>query len=308
MHKELEKNNISHIKQYKFTLGVDNIELYRDFALSYPCFVKPLSGIGSYGAKKINSFSELVEFFTNMDISQLNKDLSIMLKEVNPIEYLICEYIEGEEYMVDTFSYQGKHCLSLIQKPIKKNINGKPTYRYCEVVKEQDLITKIMDYVSKVLDALGLHNGFADTEIFFNPNTNNLVFIELNPRISGLRGIMNQIATCEGYPNQVELLYKAIKQQLLTNLNELNHKPVRSKWMILFNLNNNPVPDYNHVLAKYGTCKIIHQLKPSNSMVNNTSVAISDASAFVLCYSNNIEQLNRECEEILFHDENGWDV
>ncbi|MES2204568.1 MAG: ATP-grasp domain-containing protein [Pseudomonadota bacterium] len=65
------------------TIYVSTVEI-----ISYPVFVKPNSGYGAQGAKKINSEAGLQDY----------------LGEHSEDETLICEYLAGEEYTVDCFS------------------------------------------------------------------------------------------------------------------------------------------------------------------------------------------------------------
>ena len=165
----------------------------------------------------MNSFNEFInalhQFFTDLDQDEIKE-----ITKEETLDYLIGEYIEGEEYFVDTFSLRGKHYVSSVQKYYKDRTGNTPLYQYCEIECNPEILDTITSYVKKVLTTLGLNNGFGHTEIFLKKD-NNPVLIELNPRISGGHGIGNQITNLAGLPTQPELLAEIA----------FHHKPEKNK-------------------------------------------------------------------------------
>ena len=123
MHEALKKEGLAHIKQVQFVVGEDDCQNEKFCNLKYPCFVKPLNGCFSYGLAKIESFEALCQFFNSVDQQALREALKLYLSRQAKVVYLICEYIEGDEYFVDTFSYQGEHYISSIQRYHNHNHN-----------------------------------------------------------------------------------------------------------------------------------------------------------------------------------------
>jgi biotin carboxylase len=81
---------------------------------------------------------------------------------------LVQEYITGHEYVVDTVSSNGEHKIVAIWKYDKRELSGAPFVYYCtELVTEtNDCISNLLiEYSTKVLDALGVKYGPAHIEI-----------------------------------------------------------------------------------------------------------------------------------------------
>jgi biotin carboxylase len=75
-----------------------NIDKY--FNNTYPLFIKPTFGAGSINAYKINNFQELknkIKFLFNV---KSNKRLMYDT-------LLLQEYIEGEQYIINFYTYNG---------------------------------------------------------------------------------------------------------------------------------------------------------------------------------------------------------
>ncbi len=299
----LQQQQIPNVAQVKFRFGIDNIDNPSFKKINYPCFVKPLNGVSSYGVAKINSFIQLKDFFNNLDITDIKNRINSYLNE-EILEYLICEYIDGDEYFIDTVSYQGNHYVSSIQKYKKKFLNnGKLIYRYIEISTNDLLNRKIISYTQKILNAVELNSGFAHTELMVK--NGEPVLIELNQRVSGLRGAANYTAKLEGGETQPDILAKLLHNQDYRPTYISKEYP-NYRILILLNLSTSPLPDLKIALKKY---KIVHkviQFKPIGYIHNVLPSAVADSVAVVICYSDNIDLLNQESTEILQHDEEGW--
>ena len=307
MHNSLAINGLAHIKQIKFIIDIDNITDPRFSTLNYPCFIKPLNASSSLGALKINSYTALVNYFYSMDQAKFAANLNIFLQANGKITYLIGECIEGEEYFIDTFSYQGKHYISSIQQNVKKIIAGKPIYLYWEIVTNTSIITKLSNYIFKVLSALEFNNGFAHTEVFINHKNNEAVLIEVNSRVSGARGLCNYVAELEGLPSQIELLKKLALDKSSYTQHYAPNKPHPSvRCLVLYNFSYNPLPDLQEALATYTTIKQISYLKPIGHIHQKLPDLLSEAVAFIVCSSAEFKTLDRETRQILAKDHAGW--
>jgi len=99
------------------------------------------------------------------------------------------EYLDGLEYIIDCVSKNGKHVLSgiWVYKKTKDPATRSISYEYARILestgKEQDML---VDYVFKVLDALGLRQGPSHTEVIITDTGPCLV--ETGARMHGLKG------------------------------------------------------------------------------------------------------------------------
>ncbi|KAF1778899.1 ATP-grasp fold, subdomain 2 [Phytophthora cactorum] len=115
---------------------------------------------------------------------------------------LLQEYLEGDEYVVDTVSRNGEHKVAAIWKYDKRRVNDAAfVYFGLSLVPVEGIINEMIDYQFRVLDALGIRNGPAHGEVKFCHGSP--VLIEVGSRCHGGEGAWVPIANiCVGY-NQV---------------------------------------------------------------------------------------------------------
>lgn len=310
MHQHLAKCNINYIKQNIFNCKSDNLaEFVLTHEINYPCFLKPLHGLGSYCVSKIDSFVDL-EHTLNLfnDNSKINITIATDSPKINDLEFLICDYIEGEEYFVDSFSFKGKHYIGSVQKYSKAYRNNIPVYQYAEIVNDQHIIEQLIKYTNEVLTALGNNNGFAHTEIKINKKDNKPVLIEVNPRISGAQGVVNQICHFANLYSQVELLDLALSTpENLTNLNYSVKPNQYNMWISLFNWSGKNVPaDISEKLKSLKTVVFINQIKSGVITKPNINTHLFSVMCLLILSSDNFELIQQELAIIQNYDNHGW--
>lgn len=94
--------------------------------ISYPVFIKPREGQGSVGAKIINSKEDV----PNVDLEQ----------------YVICEYLPGEEYTVDCFTDKNGELVSILPRSRKRVMAG------VSVAGQNEKLTPDIVEIAKVLN------------------------------------------------------------------------------------------------------------------------------------------------------------
>lgn len=225
MQELLNENNLPYIKQIKVNLNnLDGVTNFNDF--SFPVFLKPSQGYGSINAFKIISQSHLT-----------NKCAELKL-EGKFNEYIIQEFVEGTEYIVDTFSIDGIHYICDILQYHKENYNGQPIYRYVEVVADKSIWIKVRTFIDKVLTALEVNNGMAHSEIFIK-NNGDIKLVELNNRVSGAKGYLNKLVKlCYLKPHD-EFLIEYLKGVPLEEANVDKIKK-QARCLFLFNFKKQP--------------------------------------------------------------------
>jgi hypothetical protein len=79
---------------------------------------------------------------------------------------LLQEYLEGDEYMVNTVSADGYHWAVEVWRSVKTMAGAAPVYDYTELVTDrQPEVRRVLAYVRDVLDALDIRWGPAHTEV-----------------------------------------------------------------------------------------------------------------------------------------------
>ncbi|RHY25963.1 hypothetical protein DYB32_007986 [Aphanomyces invadans] len=118
---------------------------------------------------------------------------------------LVQEFLDGDEYVIDTVSCRGHHKVTAIWKYDKRRVNDAAfVYFGLSVVPAaDDVVNALIDYQFTVLDALGFQNGPGHGEVKFCRGAP--VLIEVGARCHGGEGAWVPIAdTCVGY-NQVDV-------------------------------------------------------------------------------------------------------
>jgi len=175
---------------------------------SFMAVVKPCDGAGSEGVTVCKSEEQVRETFHSLQ-GTVN-----VLGRTNR-EVLIMEFLAGDEYVVDTMSRDGVHKCVCIWKYIKFPLNGAENVFYGQrlmAIDSEPHLAQMVQYVIKVITALGIVNGAVHNEVKYNGETEagrkrGAVMIESNCRLHGAEGSWKPIAErCLGYSHVSAIL------------------------------------------------------------------------------------------------------
>jgi carbamoyl-phosphate synthase large subunit len=150
--KKLNEKSVSTINSW---IGNDKPEW------NFPIFVKPISGRGSRGIKKIFNKEQLNAYY--------------LLEDYSPNEILIQEFISGTEY---TIGATVNNLNNLISVSIKRVIRKKGITQIA-VTEKNEIITNLVKQVVKELKPCGPIN----IQLFLTED-NEIKIFEINPRFS----------------------------------------------------------------------------------------------------------------------------
>lgn len=222
MQEKLRENNIKSIKQFK-SKNLDKIIQWCESLETTPIVIKPLNSAASDGVTICDNISEIKYAFERI-INQENK-LGIKNEEV-----LAQEYIHGNQYFVNSVSWEGKHFISDIWIQSRRRLNQRaflfesmslcPSDGYIE--------NELRNYTEKVLNILNLSHGAAHSEVIWTKD--GPVLIELNARLMGASIDDSSFKAALGY-TQAQLLALAYvhSQEFINNY-------VGKKYCLLQNL------------------------------------------------------------------------
>lgn len=177
MQKRIAQHGLRSIKGKVVCSVEDAIEFYEKENLN-KVIIKPIYGAASVNVKISSNRDEMIK-----NIKELFDEENVF-GDINS-ELLIQEYIEGEEYIVNTVSSNGKHRVTLIWKYSKvKTREGSVIYDIMETVDELNLgEAEMIEYAYKVADAIGIKYGPIHGEYMIDEN--GPVLIEVNCRPCG---------------------------------------------------------------------------------------------------------------------------
>lgn len=138
--------------------------------VKFPCVVKPIKGSAKRGVSFCNSANELTEA---IEYAQQYND-----------ELVIEEYINGNEYSVESISFHGTHQVVQITQKVT---SGFPHFVELEHHQPALIPDSLKDRVSKIVDKILTVVGYTDgaTHIEIKIDNDKIYLIEINPRGGG---------------------------------------------------------------------------------------------------------------------------
>lgn len=188
MRQQLAVANLSTPK-YSKCVNVNEAITWVHTNTQYPVVIKPLSSAGTDGVficKTDDEIKHAVDFIlTNPSVYQ-QKNVSILVEE----------FLEGEEYVINSVSCQGKHRVVDVWKYHKHRLEERNIYDYEEITPfDCDIQKQLIEYAHNVLNALGIQYGPSHAEIILTPSGPTLV--EVGARLGGATNVKMSI-TCLG--------------------------------------------------------------------------------------------------------------
>jgi len=157
-----------------FSMEVTSIDSVDPDKFTYPVIVKPEDRSGSRGITKVSEKADLIPAVTKA--MELSFDGCALIEE----------FVDGDEYSVESVSWKGVHHILTITK---KYTTGSPAFietAHLEPAFEKDdpIIAKVYDMVQHALTSLGIEYGASHSE-FKIDSKGNLKLIEIGGRMGG---------------------------------------------------------------------------------------------------------------------------
>ncbi|MDT4892794.1 MAG: hypothetical protein QOE97_1829 [Pseudonocardiales bacterium] len=170
------------------TSAADTVEWVRG-QRRWPVVLKPALSAGTDNVIICNSVDEVTAAHDRImcSVDRYGRRNNVVLAQ---------QYLHGSEHYVNTVSRDGEHRVVEVWRYRKHTVNGRSVYDYDDLLSlDDDGASDIVDYVLQVLNALGIANGAAHTEVMLTPDGPYL--IESGARLGG--GQMPELLTrCVG--------------------------------------------------------------------------------------------------------------
>jgi biotin carboxylase len=163
-------------------------------ALEYPLFVKPVKAAFSVLARRIDAPAQL---FSHLDFAPWEKHVIRRLirpfddlmrlhvdTEIDTRHLLVEEVMEGEQLNVDGYAFAGRiEPLGVVDSVMYPGTSAFQRFEYPSRLPAA-VQERAQDLARRLLAAVGFDHGLFNIEMFWDPKTDVLRVIEINPRMA----------------------------------------------------------------------------------------------------------------------------
>ncbi len=207
--------------------------------LEYPLIVKPTDRSGSRAITKVEKYE------------QLTAAIVWAAKESFEKKAIVETYLNGQEYSMESISYEGKHtCLAIT----KKYTTGAPHYIETGHIQpaplSRELESKCISEIHRALDALEIKNGASHAE-FRIDDRGNVRIIEIGSRMGGDCIGSDLVPLSTGHDFMQMVIETATKQ-----VPSINENTLEKCSAIRFIMSEKNLADLEMIKTKYPGCLI----------------------------------------------------
>lgn len=181
MHQTVEQFGLRVPKQRKISCAEESLVWKQTNQIEYPIVIKPLSSAGADGFNLVHTDKELIDVVEKLIGSQN------IFGELNK-EVLVQEYINGDEYIVNTVSVDGQHYVTDVWVYNKGSVNDASIVDFdSKLLAYEEVNPELIKYAKGVLNALEYRVGPAHMEIKID-DKGQPTLIEVGARLAGVYG------------------------------------------------------------------------------------------------------------------------
>lgn len=280
--KYLKEKGIKSIPQFYEIEEKSDLEKIKN-EINFPVIIKPAEGLGSLFVYKINSYAELNEKCQNVINGSFNK------------KALIETYIQGQEYGVESFVYNGKvHILAVMEKLMTKNGQYRVELGHSTPANiPENVQNAIEKEVTKIINALGLNYGPVNMDLIVNKEGIPFI-VDIGARMGG-----NAINT-HIIPNYIGVQHVENTIKLAMGEKNIDLQPKFSNFIATRQLNLTPgvikeLPDFSKLYDDF-TIDICFEKNIGDQIKEYTCNA--DRAGFIVVKGNDIQDANQRAENL----------
>jgi biotin carboxylase len=174
---------------------IDPASLQRDhLALDFPLFVKPVKSWFSFLAQRIDTFEELQAYASRPEVrSHLHKfvaPFNELLRRYSTLDkdgsYLLAEQLlEGQQVTVEGFVTAAEvQIIGIVDSVMYPGTISFQRFEYPSSLPEQ-VQDRMRDIATRLVTSIGLRQTLFNIEMFYDPDSDAISIIEINPRMCG---------------------------------------------------------------------------------------------------------------------------
>ncbi len=176
MHQSLKENGLRYMETRKVHCEGDIHSFWTEKGCD-AAVMKFSESAASYGVKICRSLEESIDHYHHMQTLH-------GLTGGEHSDILIQEFIDGDQYVVNTVSREGTHMVTEVLRCPRVVVDGASLYFSGTLIMEITAeIQPLVDYALKVLDAVDFKNGICHSEYLID--SKGPILIETNPRAMG---------------------------------------------------------------------------------------------------------------------------
>lgn len=173
----------------KFTL-IDPAEFNSDeFPLKFPVFIKPVKSYFSINAHKVYNKQELITIVKEdlppeLFLQRLNWFLKNYSTYNLSANYLLAEtLLEGEQICLEGYVYKGEvTVIGIVDSRMYPGTFSFQSFDYPSCLPES-VQQQMINIAEKFITGIAFDNSLFNVEMMYNPKTQNITIIEVNPRM-----------------------------------------------------------------------------------------------------------------------------
>lgn len=169
--------------------------------IEYPCFIKPVKGAFSVMTGKLESEADLRAFlarpaarrFLDSYVTMFNAMAAALAPvDVNASFFIAEEYLPGRQSTLDGWCADGDaHVLGIVDSIVDERTRSFTRFEYPSTL-PASVQARMAEIARRLMPRLGLRWTMFNIEMNWNPATDRIHIIEVNPRISGQFGDLYQ--------------------------------------------------------------------------------------------------------------------
>ncbi len=185
----------------------------KKIGMDFPFFIKPVKSFFSMHSNKVNNEKELKD-----SIKEAEKHLAVFVKPFNQIlknytnleidgSYMLAEeLLVGRQVTLECFIYKNKfELIGIVDSIMYPGTNSFQRFEYPSSLPEK-VQQRMYRITEKLMTGIGFDNGIFNIEMFYNPKTDDINIVEVNPRLcQQFADLMEKVNGTNTYGIQIAL-------------------------------------------------------------------------------------------------------